>query len=84
MAEELLSLRLIACVNYLPIEASYWWQGEITNSQEYVSILKTRADNWPKLKNKIEELHPYDIPCITKLNVEANKAYESWIETETA
>ena len=83
MAEQLLNLKMIACVNYLPIEAAYWWQGEINSGEEFVTILKTRTENWAKLKAKIEQLHPYETPCIIKFNVEANQAYEDWIEAET-
>lgn len=84
MATELLKLKLIACVNYLPIEAQFWWQGKIESGEECVTIFKTSAKNWLKLKAKIEELHPYEVPCIIKLNVEANKAYADWIESESA
>jgi periplasmic divalent cation tolerance protein len=84
MSDELLKLKLIACVNCLPIESSFWWQGEIESNKEYVTIFKTSSKNWLKLRAKIEELHPYDCPCIIKLNVEANEAYENWIEEESA
>jgi periplasmic divalent cation tolerance protein len=84
MAEALLKLKLIACANYLPIESSYWWNGNIESAEEYVTVLKTSSKNWLKLKKKIEEIHPYDCPCIIKLNVDANQAYEDWIEKESS
>lgn len=83
VAEVLLQDKLIACVNYFPIESAYWWQGEITNAKEIVSIVKTRKENWIKVKKAVEALHPYETPCIMKFEVESNKAYADWIKKET-
>lgn len=84
MATHLLNLRLIACVNYLPIAAAYWWNGEIATGEESVTLLKTSEKNWDKLKAEIEKIHPYNTPCIIKFNVEANQEYEEWIEKESS
>lgn len=79
----LLEKKLIACVNFFPIESSYFWKGNLENSNEMVSIVKTRKENWQKIKEEVEKLHPYDVPCIMKFEVEANKSYEDWILNET-
>ena len=93
VAEVLLRDRLIACVNYFPIESAYWWpastalqrgeNGKITNSKEIVSLVKTKKENWTKVKKVVETMHPYEIPCIMKLEVESNKSYADWIKEET-
>ena len=83
IASVLLDKKLIACVNFFPIESSYFWKGKLENSNEYVSLLKTRKDNWNKVKEEIKRIHPYETPCILKLEVEANEEYESWINSET-
>jgi periplasmic divalent cation tolerance protein len=74
---------LIACANFLQIESSYWWKGKIEDSREVVSIVKTKKGNWGKLKSEIEKIHPYEIPCMMKFEVEANKDYEEWVKSET-
>ncbi|HHH53533.1 MAG TPA: divalent-cation tolerance protein CutA [Bacteroidetes bacterium] len=79
----LLEKKLIACANYFPIESAYWWNGKIESGDEYVSILKTRQEYWETVKDEIEKIHPYDVPCIIKFKVEANKEYEKWIYKET-
>lgn len=84
VCEALLKEKLIACANYFPIESSYWWKGKIENTKEIVSIVKTRKSNWAKVKKAVETLHPYEIPCIMKLEVESNKSYSDWIKKETA
>ena len=83
ISDYLLNRKLIACSNLIPIEACYWWQGKIDSSNEIVSILKTRTEHWDKVKSEIEKIHPYDVPCIIKIEVEANKVYEEWIREET-
>lgn len=79
----LLQKKLIACANVLPIEACYWWQGGITSASECVAILKTRTEYWQRVRDEIERIHPYDVPCIIKIEVEANESYEQWIRDET-
>lgn len=83
IAAHLLEKKFIACVNFFPISSSYWWNGKIEDSQEIVSLLKTRQENWEKVKFEIQKIHPYQTPCIIKMNVEANEEYESWVKNET-
>lgn len=84
LTDHLLNERLIACVNFMPINSEYIWQGKIENSSETVAILKTKIENWDKVKSYLEEHHPYDIPCIIKLaEVEANDSFSDWIQSET-
>ncbi len=79
IADKLLDDRLIACANIFPITATYLWQGSIANENEWVALVKTTPNNWEKLKDKVSQIHPYDVPCIMKFDVEANEAYEKWI-----
>lgn len=79
----LMESRLIACGNFFPIKNTYWWKGKIVNSKEVVSIVKTKKNNWKKLKSAVIKLHPYETPCIMKIDIKANDDYESWINKET-
>lgn len=78
----LMESRLIACGNFFPIQNTYWWKGKIENSKEVVSIVKTKTKNWEKVKSVVTKLHPYETPCIIKIDVKANDDYESWINKE--
>lgn len=80
IVESLLHEKLIACANTFPITSNYWWESATQNEKEIVTLLKTKKDNWKRLKKKIIELHPYDVPCIIKWTVKANNEYEQWIE----
>jgi len=79
----LLKEKLIACANSFPIKATSCWTGKIQEVDEVVSILKTRKENWEKVKSEVKKIHPYKIPCIMKLDVEANEEYEKWVNSET-
>ena len=75
----LLKEKLIACANYSPIKSSYFWNWSIENDDEYVSILKTKSWNWKVVKNKVLENHPYETPCVMKVDVSANKEFIDWV-----
>src|SRR3989344_1607803 len=79
----LLKKKLIACANFLNIESSYLWKGKIETGQECVSLLKTKDELWKAVKEEIERLHPYEIPCILRINIETNTIFNSWIQEET-
>ena len=80
--EKLLQERLIACANVFPVQSSYWWGGEIAREGEYVAILKTASSCLEALELKILEIHPYQVPCIIRLEVQVNQAYEEWVKSQ--
>lgn len=81
IAIHLLKKKLIACANIFPMDSAYWWKGRVEKGKEYVAIFKTKKENWGKVKDEIKKIHPYTVPCITKINVEANKEYEDWLKS---
>jgi len=83
LAEHLLAEHLIACANIYPIKSLYVWKGAIQKETEWVALVKTRADLWESVRTTIEKIHPYEVPCIMKTEVEANAAYENWIWDST-
>ncbi len=84
ITSDLMNNRLIACANYFPVESMFWYEGFLTHSDEYVTIYKTKSENWEIVKSTIEKTHKSTIPCIIKLaTVDANASYESWIQSET-
>ncbi len=84
VAREMLEARLVACANIYPMESMYWWQGVIEQGPEWVSILKTSPERWEALEEALIRTHPYETPCIIKMEVSANQAYEDWIRAQTA
>ncbi len=81
ISSALLEKKLIACANTFPITSNYSWEGEIKEEEEFVSILKAKRDNFDLIKKEIEKIHEYDVPCITKIDVSANSAFDNWVNS---
>ncbi|MDD5182212.1 MAG: divalent-cation tolerance protein CutA [Candidatus Nanoarchaeia archaeon] len=80
VVSHLLQKKIIACANFFPIKSSYWWKGRIDETDEVVSIVKTIKGNWKNVKSEVKKIHPYEVPCIMKIDTEANEDYEKWIK----
>ncbi|SFC33358.1 divalent cation tolerance protein [Halobiforma haloterrestris] len=68
IAERLVEERLAACVNRFPITSTYRWDGEVHRDEEVALLAKTSADAYDDLVDRVEELHPYDVPCIERFD----------------
>jgi len=79
----LIENKLIACANSFPITATSNWTGKVVECGEFISIMKTRKENWEKVRDEIKKIHSYKVPCIMKIDVEANEDYEKWVDDET-
>ena len=85
IATNLVQEKFAACVNFFsPLRSIYWWQGEICDETEFLLIAKTRASLFEKLKQRVIELHPYEIPEIICVNIsDGLDEYLSWINDST-
>jgi len=82
ISKHLLEKRLIACANLHPIRSLYWWEGKIQDDNEVVVIAKTLEKNYNKIKEEVKKMHSYDVPCILKIDAEANESYDKWVKEE--
>ena len=78
--------RLAACVNIVPgLISIYRWQGAVQRDSELLLMLKTVSTLYPRLEARLRELHPYQIPEIIALPIQAGlPAYLDWIAASTA
>lgn len=83
ISKQLVEEHLAACANIFPIKSIYEWNAVMQNDEEWVAILKTTYKRWPALRSRVEEIHPYELPCIMKIDVEASSKYEAWIHAQT-
>ena len=86
LVRALLDRRLIACGTIIPGARSlYRWEGKIADEQEHVILLKTRSARVEQLQSAFSELHPYKVPELLSLPVNAGlEKYVAWINTETS
>jgi len=85
IAEKIVTERLAACVSLSSaIQSFYWWQDKISSDREFMLFIKTRNDLYPKLEQRIRELHSYEVPEIIGLPVcQGSQVYLDWIKKET-
>ena len=76
--------RLAACANLLPaVRSIYKWQGKLQDENEVLVIFKVTADGFERLKARILELHPYEVPEVLAIPIEqGHRAYLDWIRRE--
>jgi periplasmic divalent cation tolerance protein len=86
IARALVGERLAACVNILPgIRSIYRWQGEVHADDEVLCLIKTEAERFAALAERVKALHPYDVPEIIAVEIAAGSAeYLAWVSAETA
>jgi periplasmic divalent cation tolerance protein len=82
IARDLVESRLAACVNMLPsIESIYRWQGRVETGREVLLLIKTIAERFSELEQRIIHLHSYDTPEIIAMRVSAGfDKYLAWIQ----
>jgi periplasmic divalent cation tolerance protein len=81
IARAVVEERLAACGNVLPgVRSIYRWEGKVQDEPEVLLILKTQRKRFPELRDRILALHPYEVPEVLALPVEAGSdAYLDWI-----
>lgn len=85
IAQKIVEERLAACVNVLPaVQSFYWWEGQISNDEEFLLLIKTQARLFPRLEERIKILHPYQVPEIIALPIlTGSREYLGWIKQNT-
>ncbi len=81
----LVEKRLAACAQTLgPITSLYWWDGNVERAQEFLLLIKTRAELFEEVERVIKDNHPYDLPEIIAVPIrKGNDKYLKWIQDES-
>ncbi len=85
IATALVEERLAACVNRLPgVASTYRWQGRIEQADEVLLLIKTTAERLPALRQRLPQLHPYELPELVVVEAAGGlPAYLDWVPAET-
>jgi len=85
IANLLIDERLAACVQLMPVESFYRWDGKTRNEAEVLLLIKTRTALFDAAIARIKTAHPYAVPEIVGLPFAAGlKDYFDWIDDGTA
>ena len=84
LARRIVEQRLAACVQTLPIQSTYRWQGAIEESAEVLLLAKTTETRAPALMQFLADEHPYDLPEIVVTHVaDVSAPYAAWVANQT-
>ena len=81
LARTLVEERLAACGNVVPgMRSIYRWEGRVAEDREALLILKTTAEAFPALRERVVALHPYECPEVLRLDVAGGHVpYLDWV-----
>jgi|SRR5688572_30975085 len=84
-ARLLVTRRLAACVNLVPLSSVYRWRGKIESAREVLLVLKTTAGRLRELERCVRGEHPYECPEFVVLAPpHVASDYLRWLVDETA
>lgn len=81
LARTLVEEGLIACANLVPkMRSIYRWEGKVCDEPEVLLVMKTRAERFEVLRERVKALHPYSVPEVLRLDVDAgHQPYLDWV-----
>lgn len=84
IAATLVEKRLAACVQIMPIDSVYTWQGKVEEAAELLLFCKIKSADYADVEAAIRALHSYETPEIVQIPIAAGSAdYLAWIDQVT-
>lgn len=82
LARALVERGLAACVNVVPgVTSIYRWKGKVERGEEQLLLIKTRGERLGELREAVVALHPYELPELIALPIEAGHTpYFDWLD----
>lgn len=84
LARALLEKRLINCAKFVPINCSYWWQGDIVDEKETLIVMESAEDLFDEIEAELTTLHKPDETFVLELIpvARASRKADKWITGE--
>ena len=81
ISNELVTKKLAACANILPIvESIYRWKDKIESGNETLVLFKLREDRQTDFQEQLRSLHPYEVPEIIFVPISSGlPEYLRWV-----
>ena len=84
IAETLVDKRIAGCVQIIgPVTSIYRWKGKTEKAEEWLCLIKTKAELYSEVEKTIEQIHTYETPEIISTPITAgSKKYLQWLDNE--
>ena len=83
LANNLLTKKLSACVQFSKIESSFLWENKICHENEILVTIKAKANLYKRIEKEILEDHPYEIPQIIAIEIsDGFQNYLNWLSNQ--
>ncbi len=80
-ARELVEKKIAACVQLLPIESIYFWEGAVEESAEVLLLIKTAKKFKDKVYSFIKNNHSYAVPELLAVDIASvDEKYLIWMD----
>ncbi len=60
VAKTLLEKKLVACAKHIPVNATYWWKGAITEGHEILLVMESVLDLYDEVEKAVAQIHSYE------------------------
>lgn len=80
LARQLLQEGLAGCISLRPVVSLYPWQGKLQRSEEVQLVIKTMPDRVDRLRQRLLQLHSYDLPQWLQWGAGATPAFGTWLD----
>ena len=65
------------------VRSIYRWEGDVQTDDEVLLVLKTTDAGLARVRDRLVELHPYDVPELVALPVMGgHEPYLAWVRNE--
>ena len=86
IARALVEEGLVACVNAYPVRSTYRWKGKLEVEAETTLMMKVASEGVRRLRDRLREIHPYELPEFVVLAVDVERSldeYVEWVRSES-
>src|SRR5437762_1558198 len=81
LIDVLLQKRLIVCAKKIPVNATYWWEGEVTKDDEIMLMMESGEEMFDAIEAELKDIHSYDTFVLTAvLMIRVSKDAQTWLE----
>ncbi len=80
LSEMLVTRKLAACVQFMEMTSTYFWDGKLNRGPEFLLFVKTASHLYPAVEAALVENHSYQVPEVVELQIARGlPGYLDWL-----